>query len=144
MCCGQALFFVDMIAIDALGYINKCKNSYTSNRWTVRFSNFSRIRYFCLLLFSGHRDSFPCVQRRGVKLTTDLHLVRRIRVSGARHSLPLCAFTSWTVWSWLCVRLWASDTGFVAERNECNLLSVNTCPVNITCGQRKTMNWLVS
>jgi len=44
-----------------------------------------------------HTDIFPGVIRgRGVKLTTDFHLVPSVRVSGAIPSLPFYAFLAWT------------------------------------------------
>jgi len=45
------------------------------------------------LLYSGYRGLFPWVYSgRGVKLTTQLHLVSRTGISGAIHPLPQYAF----------------------------------------------------
>jgi hypothetical protein len=46
------------------------------------------------LLFQENQDSFPKVKKPGVKLTTHLHLVSRLRVQGAIPLLPLYVFTA--------------------------------------------------
>jgi hypothetical protein len=48
------------------------------------------------LPFSTHLGSFPEKNSDSVKLTTDFHLVPRLRVSGATPFLSLCAFMDWT------------------------------------------------
>ena len=45
-------------------------------------------------LFNGYRSSQPGVKRPEVKLTTHLHLVLRLRISGDIPSQPLYAFMS--------------------------------------------------
>ena len=48
------------------------------------------------LLFRRYRGSFPDVKRLGMKITTHLYLVPRLRMSGARSVLHLYAVMEWT------------------------------------------------
>jgi len=48
-------------------------------------------------LFSGYRGASPGAKRLGVNLTTDFHLVPRLKVSGAIPLLPLSSFTEWDI-----------------------------------------------
>jgi len=48
-----------------------------------------------ILLFIGHRVSFPGVKQPEVNLTTRLHLVPRLRMSGALPQLPQCTSIAW-------------------------------------------------
>ena len=64
------------------------------------------IRYFYLLqnvqydppslLFNGYGCSFPGVQRPGEMLTTRLHLLPKLRMSGAVPLFHLHGFMAWT------------------------------------------------
>ena len=47
------------------------------------------------LLFSGYQCSFRRYSDWGVTLTSHLHLVPRLRMSGAIHLLHLCGFMAW-------------------------------------------------
>jgi len=69
--------------------------------WRKTCSSFSSIRPYLLcdppsLLSNGYRSSFAGISGRGVKLTTYLHLMLRLRMSGAIPLLPLCVFKAWT------------------------------------------------
>ena len=48
------------------------------------------------LLLSAHLGSFPEKNSEGMKLTTDFHLVPRLRMSGDTPPLTLKAFMAWT------------------------------------------------
>jgi hypothetical protein len=48
------------------------------------------------LLFSGYQGSFLGVHGQGMKLTTLLHLVPRLRMNGAVPLLLIYAFIAWT------------------------------------------------
>jgi hypothetical protein len=74
--------------------------------WTIRGSNPGMERRFSLfqnihsgagaLKFHEYRRSFRGSTGRGVKLTTQLHPVPRLRMSGAVPLLPLYALLAWS------------------------------------------------
>ena len=49
-----------------------------------------------VILFNGYQFSVMGVKQLGMKLTTYLNLVLRLRMSGAVPLLPLNTFTAWT------------------------------------------------
>jgi len=48
------------------------------------------------LLFSGYQCFFLGVHGQGMKLTTHIHLLPRLRMSGAVPLIPIYAFVAWT------------------------------------------------
>jgi hypothetical protein len=67
-------------------------------RETFSYTKWSRrpFRDTPSLLFEGYLGTYPYWSGRGVKLTTHLHLVPSLRMSGAISPLPVYAFTVWT------------------------------------------------
>jgi hypothetical protein len=81
--------------------------NYTTG-WTVRSSNAGRGKRFVLLQnvqtaccppslqHNGYRDSFPDVKRPECKITTQLRVVPRLRMSGSIPLLPVYAYMAST------------------------------------------------
>ena len=61
--------------------------------WMIQGSSSGTVRD--ISLFIGYQGSFPGIKQPGQKLTTQFHLVSRLRLSGAVTLLPLYASMAW-------------------------------------------------
>lgn len=82
---------------------SRCVNQASGWRSEVRLPNRKEIFLFyktssprCLLL-NRYKCSFLGVKRPGRKFTTHIHLVLKLRTSGAAPPIPLCVFMACTV-----------------------------------------------